>query len=317
MTATAVSRSNPQIADWLDGHGITDKSIEDLPLSQIDDRRSLRNQARFQALDERVVVTYAEAMNGNAQFPPIVVVDDNTAGGVLVVDGNHRVAAARLAGKTSIPAYVVRGATERQIHVLTFDANTKHGIPTTAEERKAHAVYLVDTAGVGQKDAALMLNIPIRELAYELSVGRVNRRLAALGLERWEEIGRATRARLENISNDRVLQAVADLTIKAHLSSPAVSDLVTDVNKETTEDAALAVVEAARVTHEGRMRLTMGGRTTIPAPLLRLLRSLSYAEALDSDDLDVAALDDGAKDSLRSRISATQAKLEAVLGRLG
>jgi hypothetical protein len=316
MTAATISRSNPLVAEWLDSHGATNKELVDLPLDRIDDRRSLRNQARFQSLDERLVVTYSEAMAGNAQFPPIVVVDDGSSG-VLVIDGNHRIASARLAGKTSLPAYVLRDVTERQIHVLTFDANTKHGMPTSAEERKAHAIYLVDTAGVGQKDAALMLNIPLRELAYELNIQRANKRLASFGLERWEELPRSARARLDNVSNDKVLRSLADLAIKAKLGPTPISDLVTEINKQTTEDAGLAVVDAARAANESRMRMTVGGRSKIPMPLMRLNRSLAYARAVEAEEIDAEALDSDTKTILRSQIADAQAKLEAILGRLG
>lgn len=310
MTAIA---TNDQIAEWLESHGAT-HTTETIYLVEIDDRRSLQNQARFQALDERLVITYTEAMTSNAKFPPIVVA--KTSHGYLVIDGNHRVAAARLAGKTSLAAYVITDATERQIHVLTFDANTKHGMPTTADERKAHAVYLVDTAGVSQRDAATMLNIPLRELNAELTLNRINRRLAALGVERYEDIARSTRSRMDNVRNDKVLKALADLVIRARVGHQGVDDLVNDINKQPDEAAGLAVVAAGEEQRASEMRLTVGGRTKIPQPLMRLQRSLAYAESVAVDLLDPAALDAATKASLVNRITEVRGKLEAAAERL-
>lgn len=303
-----------QIGEWLDSHG-ADHLKTTIALHEIDDRASLRNQARFQALDERLVVTYSEAFGNNAQFPPIVVA--RAAHGLLVIDGNHRVAAARLAGKTSLPAYIVSNATERQIHVLTFDANTKHGMPTTPEERKAHAVYLVDTAGVTQKDAAQMLNVPLRELNNEIVIGRVSRRLASLGLDRWEDIGRGARRRMENVRNDTVLKAFADIVIRAKLGQAVVDDTVTEINKETTTEAQLAIVDNLRVANEAQMRLTIGGRTSVPLPVLRLQRSVSYAMAIVVDALDPSAFDADMKAGLRTRIDEAIDRLRSAKERLG
>jgi len=309
-TETVLKRST-EVEDWLESHG-TDFELKEILVAGINERRSLQNQARFQALDEHLVATYAEAAIGGAQFPPIVV-SKLASGEYLVIDGNHRVAAHRLAERTTVTAYVLKDPSERLTNILTFDANTRHGMPTSPEERKAHAVYLVDTAGVPQKEAARMLNVPHGELQYELSVIRTDRRLARLGVDRWMDIGRASRARLGAVTNDKVLLDLAGLIPLAKISAPQLNDIVVDINKQTTEADQLAVVEAARETFKSRIKMTVGGRSKMPRSMLRLQRTLSYAESVAVENIETESFDTETKQLLADRIAKAITKLEDVL----
>ena len=302
--------------EWLTSHGVefTGKRIQ---INDINTRKSLQNQARFQPLDEKLVVTYAEAMQGGDRFPPIVVLDEGLAAGMLVIDGNHRVAAATLAGADEIDAYVTTNLSERTVSVLTFDANTKHGLPTSPEERKQHAIYLVETAGISQREASQMLNVPARELNKSLQVARANRRLAALDIERWQNLGSSMRERLQSISNNNVFKVAAELAIAARLSQEAINELVTDVNKAATEADQIAVVEAERERQSDRIKATIGGRATLPKSVMRLSRSLAYAERVVPEDFEKRILDPKLAEAFSGRLRATIDKYAAILDRLG
>jgi len=310
MTATATkpNTTSAETEAWLSSHG-AEFELQTIDLADINEARSLRNQARFQALDEHLVGTYAEAMQGGAKFPPIVVAKG--PGGFLILDGNHRYAASRVAGKETISAYVVKGASDRQLSILTFDANTRHGMPTTPEERKAHAVYLVDTAGVSQNDAARMLNVPRQELRYELSIARTDRRLALLEVERRTELNRTNRSRLDNVRSDVVFKALAELTILAKISQGDLSDLITKINDAPSESAQMALVDEARERYAARIKLTVGGRS-VPRSMLRLNRAIAYAESLDPADVDRTLFGDDERTALLDRLRAAKSRLEAM-----
>jgi ParB-like chromosome segregation protein Spo0J len=313
--AIATPPAHPQTEAWLQGHGATFELKTIIP-AEINDRRSLQNQARFQPLDEHLVVTYAEAMADGAIFPPIVVAQDAVPGGYLILDGNHRFAAAKLAGKERIEAYITSDLSERQIMVLTFDANTKHGLPTSAEERKQHAVYLVETAGISQKEASSMLNVPARELQNEISRVRADKRLARLAVERWDSLAKSTRARLDNIRDDVVLKAAADLAVQAKLAHDSVAPLVTEINQTSAQADALAVVAAERERRKAQIKMTVGGRTRMPTDVVRLSRSVAYAERLVVERIDPAALDAATRASFAARIEAAIVALGAARDRL-
>lgn len=307
------SSADPKIEDWLKSHGAPFE-LKEIALADINERRSLHNQARFQPLDEHLVVTYAEAMEAGAIFPPIVVTDVGT--GYLIIDGNHRFAAARLAGKTHLPAYVSNGLTERQILVLTFDANTKHGLPTTPEERKQHAVYLVETAGITQKDASRMLNVPTRELNLEITRVRSEKRFTRLGIDRWSDLAKSSRMRLHNISDDVVCKAAVELAIQAKMGLDAVNIFVSEVNTLTSQSDQLAYIEAERKRLAGELKASIGGRVRMPTDVIRLNRAVAYAERMVLDRVDPAVMDGPTKATLRERISGAIAALEAARERL-
>ena len=75
----------------LDDIGVEYKIVE-IAFADIDVESSKHNQARFLALHEETVLAYAAAMEQGDVFPPIIVT--GTKGKYLVLDGNHRIAAA-------------------------------------------------------------------------------------------------------------------------------------------------------------------------------------------------------------------------------
>lgn len=64
--------------------------------------------------------------------PPIVVTPDGA-----IIDGEHRVEAARLRGRQSIPAIVVRLSSATAALIAAVEANALHGLPLTRDERRA------------------------------------------------------------------------------------------------------------------------------------------------------------------------------------
>lgn len=316
MVATTRAISFPQIENWLDSHGAT-YDRKTVAIDKIDYRRSLKNQARIQPLDESLVAVYAEAMQDGAKFPPIVLADDGKGAGMLVVDGNHRLAAAQLVGKTEVDAYVISNGTPRQITVMTFDANTKHGLPSSPEERRQHAVFLVETAGITAKDAARMLSVPTRELTLDLALLRADRRLASLGVDRWQALSRSSKIRLENIRSDVVFASTAQLAIQSKMGIQALTNLVTEINDQRTEAEALAVVEAERARQNDTIAATVGGRARLSTDMIRLTRALAYADRLATDQIEYDAITPETKEALKARISSAQEKLTSVISSLG
>lgn len=93
-------------------------------------------QARVQ-VDDSIVEEYAELMRAGHNFPSVEVVHDAKAKKHYVVDGFHRLAAARRAGIKTIGAIVTDGSMD-EARWLSCGANKNHGLRrTNADKRKA------------------------------------------------------------------------------------------------------------------------------------------------------------------------------------
>ncbi|MDG4650096.1 ParB N-terminal domain-containing protein [Roseibacterium sp. SDUM158017] len=95
------------------------------------------------AINDETVTDYAEALDGGAEFPQIVVVFDGSA--YWLADGFHRHAAYARAGRAEIPALVLQG-TRRDAILKSVGANAAHGLRRTNDDkRRAVTVLLTDS----------------------------------------------------------------------------------------------------------------------------------------------------------------------------
>jgi len=114
-------------------------------------------QFRVAGLDDASVKAYAEIYanaNGNDDvLPPIVVFNQSDGGGIsdgvtmgkaitwgpkdyILADGHHRVAAAKKAGLTKLPA-IVKSGKLRDAILYAAAANHQHGLRLTADDKRA------------------------------------------------------------------------------------------------------------------------------------------------------------------------------------
>ena len=91
-------------------------------------------------LDKETVSEYEEAIRTGAQFPPIDVYYDGE--NYYVVDGFHRVAGHRQAGKTSIECNIHEG-TLRDAILAATGANARHGLRRSKEDKRRAVMTLL------------------------------------------------------------------------------------------------------------------------------------------------------------------------------
>lgn len=129
-----------------------------IPLNDI--RTTGGTQPRAQ-LDPDTVHSYAEDMRGGAQFPPVIVYYDGAAH--WLVDGFHRVAAARLCGLAEIAAEVVQGSLDdAQWH--SYGVNATHGLRrTNADKRRAVEAALRHPRGQGGSNREIATHCGVSE----------------------------------------------------------------------------------------------------------------------------------------------------------
>lgn len=97
---------DPKIEAYLDKKGVSWQFHPGVDPDQFDSNKSLNNQARFQAIDEKRVDQYAEAMKRGDEFPPVIA--HGHMGKLVIADGNHRMQSA-IKAKKPLNVYVING----------------------------------------------------------------------------------------------------------------------------------------------------------------------------------------------------------------
>lgn len=82
-------------------------------------------------LDEDTVLEYVEAQERDETFPPLLAVETSTD--LLLIDGWHRVEAAKRRGVDRLPTRIVRGSREVAIEI-SAQCNARHGRPRSAAD---------------------------------------------------------------------------------------------------------------------------------------------------------------------------------------
>lgn len=92
-------------------------------------------------INEQAVADYAEAMQGGAEFPPVVAFFDGAT--YWLADGFHRYQACKRAGLDSIAADVRQG-TQRDAILYSVGANASHGLRRTNDDKKRAVLVLLN-----------------------------------------------------------------------------------------------------------------------------------------------------------------------------
>jgi len=234
---------------------------ESVPLDQFDKKRSLHNQARFEAINEDTVATYAEAVGRGDDFPAVLAYRPTARGRLVMVDGNHRYGGFEKAGQQGIPTYEIHRDTDRAtIALLTFSMNTRHGKPTTEAERIQQAIYLIE-AGASNAAAAAAVNLAPRVLTRALAARKADQRADEVGLKRteWDALGQTVKSRLLNISTDEGFRTAAELAYQAKLDANQVFDLVQLLNATKSSKKQLDILKQQRDIYQDRIQAKGGG----------------------------------------------------------
>lgn len=268
MTGGRADRSNSALCQ-LDGDGMTNNGrdaateailaacgvdweyLPHLSLAVIDQDKSLHNQARVgKPIDDEQAALYAEAYRGGRHLPPIIACAEPGRPRHILAAGNHRVRGAVLAGRSDLPAYLVKSPTPAQFTRLAYETNTTHGLPVKLEDRLAQAAYLVANFAMSNKTAASQLGVPAETLGKYIARRATVDRLRRLGAS--TDLGESRIERLSSIRSDVVFKAAA--YVAQHVTADEFSRMVTDARKATSEHDALEVFTAAagRIDREHR-----------------------------------------------------------------
>jgi len=122
-------------------------------------------------MDGQIVTEYAEAMQGGAEFPPIVVFRDGSQN--ILADGFYRLAATRVQGAGEIIAEVRRG-TRSDALKYALGANAAHGLRrTNADKRRSVEIALAEWPKLSDRKIAEMCAVSnnfVSECRHQVSL---------------------------------------------------------------------------------------------------------------------------------------------------
>lgn len=293
-TLDDISNRRADIEKFLNECGVRSFTYrEEVPVSEFDLDRSLRNQARIaKPVDEAVVRRYVRNLDNGDVFPPVIA--HRSRGKLLVLDGNHRLRAHQVA-KCDLDVYEVE-APPQVLVMIAFEANARHGLPSSHADLMHHGVYLVD-GGVPIAEAARRLGLSEVSLSRQMSAVRADQRAADAGVpERiWDSFPATKRGRVAMVSTNEGLRAFSELVYDAQLSVDKVAEMVPALNDlRSSERQVQAIKELRQALSEQIVEVRTGGGSTQGhraggnGPRGRLGLALGQVRALASTAWDTA-----------------------------
>ncbi len=310
----AAGNRNAQTEQWLTDMGVEWEFLSAVPTINFDIERSLANQARLSSpVNEETVSRYREGLRNGAKFPPVLV-QRLRSGLYLVLDGNHRVAAHHAEGK-SIDVYVLSSPRPEILTMIMHEANTRHGLPTSQEDRLHAALFLVDQ-GFSQEEAARRLLLPVSTLRRRMLDQLASRRAAKVQIDprAWEMLAEGARVRLASLGTDEVFEAAARLAVDARMKTDAIFKFVTEVNKQTSQSEQLALIALHREESEDAIRgaVVDGGRGKMGArsPKTRFNIVMGQAATMPDTATLVASIPVPEREAALEKVQTAMARLK-------
>ena len=113
-------------------------------------------------LDESIVDEYAEALDGGATFPPVIVFHDGKE--YWLADGFHRLGAYRKVEKGKIPAEVRQG-TQADAQWHSYSVNQTHGVRrTNADKQRAVQAALAHPNGLNLSNGVIAEHVGVSDM---------------------------------------------------------------------------------------------------------------------------------------------------------
>lgn len=268
-------------------NGLEYTYAESLPLAQIDQTKSLRNQARLtEPIAEDLVSVYATADKLGEKFPPLVVWRPG-GGKWILIDGNQRYAAYLRNGKTHSDAYLVHCKEPRVIDRVTWTFNNKvNGRRLTAKECMQHAITYVRKYSAKTKEAALEWGVDQNDLIDAVRRLEARETLVANGVKLTESLTDSKIDKLNQIrgAGEDLFVSASQVVATSGVAEPEVDNLIRNVKKaKTSEDKAKVVEEFAKSevvavrkaeTKGGTIKALPSNPRTLYLRYLRLVRNL-------------------------------------------
>lgn len=238
-----------KVEEWLNEEGIEWHYEPDVPLSKVDREASLKNQARYKAIDQDHVLELAIA--AEEKELTAMVGYYNTDHRIVIIDGNHRMEAYSLVARKTAGFYIVDTAYAWVVDRLTRTANKLEGLGQTRDEKLGHAIYFVKIQNMPVSAAAGLVQMSVAAVQNALAADDTRERLRSLGFN--ASLYPTTLEELYRIKQDSALLGTAKLVHEAQLGAREAAEVARKVSKQRSEQAQQAMIDNFR--HQFRFRI--------------------------------------------------------------
>jgi hypothetical protein len=146
---------------------------------------------------------------------------------------------------------------------MTFEANVKHGLPTSHEERLHQAVWLINN-GTSQDAAAALVNIKASDIKRAWARVQADQRADEVGILRtqWDPIAQSSKSRLAGVITDEGMKAAANLVFRAAMTPDEVFEMVQQLNAVKSSGRQVAIVKGVEEVFKDRIQESGAGLVT-------------------------------------------------------
>lgn len=265
MRENSDSVSDERIEQRLHREGVQWRLHPQVGVYLFDLQRSRNNLARPLPLDEPTVDGYAVAMEKGVQFPPVIAYRLGVTGKLVIIDGNHRLAAVRRSGRSSVACYEVLTTDTLVIDRLTRTWNLENGLSLDRQFAVDQAVFMARSRGLTAKAAADLFFLRRTDIEHRLMIDELQVRLAREGINS-SAISKTHQIKLATIKLDSVLAAAARAVISNGLSTDMTTEMVRLIGAGRSEAAQKTALDEYINRPEVAARMSQTKRGTIPAP---------------------------------------------------
>lgn len=245
-----------EIEAWLKARGVKHLRCIEVPIENIDKKKSRHNQARPKPLvDETVEGTMLAYKRGVDLKPLIAYRDPPTSAQLILIDGNNRHEGATKAGKATLPVYIVASDTPiEKIFLLTVEANGGHGVKPSEEWRIFQALQLVAYGGENTiEDICNATGLTEAKLNLHKNVAKIDDRARPLKIAGWADLPVKTRHKLGQITSDRVFYNAAHMAITTKMNTPETAAVVRAVKAMHSEEEQALYIDGEAAKRKAQM----------------------------------------------------------------
>lgn len=254
-------------------------------------------QVRSEPAALETIESYRDSLDGGAVFPAGLAVAGN--GGLVILAGVHRGRAYELAGRVTMPVYLLDSAVaEGTQYLIAVEDNTTHGVRFSQAELIEHAFRMIDELGLSRKEAARRVGLSQGMVERAAAVRSSGATLASMGhATQWGRLSPSGQWRLAMSSrgNTEVLVEAVLTAAAVNLNTTQAYDLATRISaamRTGDTGAALLVIEdyemANRPDSKAASRwhkTSNGGASFSGSPVVRIRAHCRALAEFDPDDV--------------------------------
>jgi len=294
---------NEAIEKLLEDVGVGFIHSEEIPLTQIDMKASLTNQARSVegGLIESNLDHFRVCMGNGDNTGPITVFRWPHKKDVIA-DGNHRIQTALNLGWKNYPfgAYIVTEFSENQLRLITYTLNGLNGDRPLEENLLEHAADFVRSMGMSIAEAAKWNRVMETRLKDFLHDRAIVDRMVRLGIRHPESINATSREKLNTIPIDSVFVRACNAVKEFAIPSAAVIEFVNKIRKQSSSEKAMMQVIAEYTAPLKEIRFNNPGNGKAQSTIAKV--SIAVGRILAVKEEDVHVLSSETRRELVSRI---------------